>query len=364
MGFTANNNSYSFADSIAKKNRGKVLPISIRDKRTYIEDTKVFDANFAFLSTKLAKLHQKIYEPKTFFTYAQDVPIETGGGFVDFIEYCSVDWAGIMNDTRNVFGNGGNLIPRVNASMIQNRVPVYTYEIAYDLRFIELEKMKKAALSKSIEQIYQDGIRAGWDYFCQRIAYLGINGAEGLFNSTKVQVTVIDNSATSGSGFEGLDDDAVVAFFNGIFLQALEGSNMNINLLPNHILVPTFVSADLANRFSALYSASLYDFIKEHNLGKIQGGSKFEVEILARPDLDTLGTNSAGRIVAYRAEKDYVRMDMPYPIQHYVTLPNVDKAAYTSIFVGQVSQLQMPYNVASTAAGIVAYFDFSTVVSA
>lgn len=357
--FTSSETKYRFSDSIARKHRGKAVPLTGMQKRMFVNDTKVFDANFTFLQTKLAKLHQKTYEPKVFFTYAQDVPIETGGGFVDFIEYFTVNWAGIMNDTRNLFGNGGNIIPRVNAGMTQNTAKVYTYEIAYDLRFVELEKMKKAALSKSIEQIYQDGIRAGWDYFCQNVAYLGINGDTGLFNSTKVKVTSITNSATTGSGFEGYNDDVVVAFINGIFLDVLNDSNMNVNLLPDTILVPTWMMSDLVSRFSALYSNSLFDFIKEHNLAKAQGGEKFKLTIVGRPDLNTIGTNSKGRVVAYRKEKDYVRMDMPYPIQHYVTLPNVDKAAYTSIFVGQVSQVQLPYNESSSDAGIVRYYDFT-----
>lgn len=358
--FTPSENKIKFSDSIATKNRGRCIPVTGQAKRIYVADSTVHDANFAFLSTQLAKLHEKTYEPKVYFTYANDIPIETSGGFVDYVEYFTVDWAGIMNDTRNVMGNGVNIIPRINASMTQNRVPVYTYEIAYDLRFIELEKMKKLALAKSLEQIYQTGIRAGWDYFCQRVAYLGINNSKGLFNSDKVLVSSITNTGTTGKGFEGLDDDAVVSFFNGIFQSVLENSGMNVSLLPDTILVPTYVQSDLVSRFSALYSNSLYDFLKEHNLAKAQGGEGFKLTIAARPDLDTLGVGRHGRIVAYRKDKDYVRLDMPYPIQHYITLPNIEKSAYTSVFVGQVSEIQMPYNSTSDEQGVVMYFDFQT----
>lgn len=356
--FTATDTKIKFSDSIAVQNRGKCIPITGMSKRTYIEDSKIHDANFAFLSTQLANLHKKTYEPKVFFTYAQDIPVETSGGFVDYIEYYTVDWAGIMADTRNLVGNSANILPRINASMSQNRVPVYTYEIAYDLRFIELEKMKKLSLSKSLEQIYQTGIRAGWDFFCQRVAYLGINNSKGLFNSDKVLITQIPNTTATGEGFEGMDDDSVISFINGIFQTVLENSNMNMSLLPDTILVPTYVQADLVSRCSALYTNSLYDFIKEHNLAKAQGGTDFKLNIVARPDLDKLGTAGKGRIVAYRKDKDYVRLDMPYPIQHYITLPNIEKASYTSVFVGQVSEIQMPYNSTSDEQGVVMYFDF------
>ena len=348
-----------FSDSLPASQRGKVIDLGQNSKARFVSDAKVHDANFAFLSTTLAKLHQKTYTPKVFFTYAKDIPIDTGGGFVDYVEYFTVDWAGIMNDTRNIFGNNGNLIPRINASMTQNRVPVYTYEIAYDLRFVELEKLKKAALSKSIEQIYQDGIRAGWDYFCQRVAYLGVANSQGLFNAANVLVGTIDNSATSGQGFEGLTDAEVVGFFNGVFMRYLIESNMNIALLPDTFLVPSFVSSDLVNRMSALYTNTLMDFLKEHNLGKAQAGKAFEITIEARPDLDDLGTAGKGRIVAYRKDKDFVRLDMPYPCQHFITLPNIDKMAYTTAFVGQVSVIQMPYNTSASALGVVTYWDFT-----
>ena len=353
------NSKIHFSDSLPASQRGKVIGLGKNARQIYIGDAKMHDANFAFLSTTLAKLHTKTYEPKVYFTYAKDVPVDTGGGFVDYVEYFSVDWAGIMNDTRNIFGNNGNLIPRINASMTQNRVPVFTYEIGYDLRFIELEKMKKLTLQKSIEQIYKDGILAGWDYFCQRVAYLGINNEHGLFNSTNVLVGTIDNSSTTGSGFEGLTDAQVVGFFNGVFTRYLLESNMNVALLPNTFLVPTFVSSDLVNRFSALYSNTLLDFLKEHNLGKAQAGKAFEITIEARPDLDDLGTAGKGRIIAYRKEKDFVRLDMPYPCQHFITLPNIEKMSYTTAFVGQVSVIQLPYNTDSATLGVVTYWDFT-----
>ena len=136
-----------FAESIDASKRGTA--VSIRDMmgpkaaRTLASDIKVHDSNFAFLTTTLAKLHKELYEPLYFVTWQKDIPFETGGGFVDFVEYYSVDWAGIMNAQRNIVGNGANYIPRVNAGLNQMRVKVYTYEVAYDLRFIELEKMKK-----------------------------------------------------------------------------------------------------------------------------------------------------------------------------------------------------------------------------
>lgn len=362
--FTASNIEKNFfVDSIAPSKRGKAF--SVKDmfggkaSRAYVTDAKIHDANFAFLETTLAKLHTTLYEPKYFVTYAQDIPVDVGGGFVDYVQYYTVDWTGIMNEFRNVVGNDANYIPRVNAGLNQKRVNVYTFEVAYDLRFIELEKMKKLTLQKSIQEIYQNAIVAGWDLFVQKVAYVGVDGRTGLFNADSVFTSTIDNSTATGAGFKGMSDAAVVAFFNGVFETYLTNSNMNISLLPDTFLVPTFVSSDLTARFSSLYTSTLRKFIIEHNLATDESDGNIKVTINGRADLNTLGTGNHGRIVAYRKDKSFVRLDMPYPIQHYITLPNVGKMSYTSAFVGQVSEVQMPYNSSDSELGVVTYWDFT-----
>lgn len=365
-GFTPSEVTKNFyTDSIAASDRGTC--INVRDmypmlkKIPGIQDSKLHDTNFAFLTTTLAKLHKELYEPITHTTFAEDIPVDVGGGFVDFVSYYTVDWAGMMNEFRNIMGNNANYIPRVNAGMSQKSARVYTFEVAYDLRFVELEKMKKLTLQKSIQDIYSNIIVAGWDLFVQKVAYLGIQGATGLFNDANTIITTIDNSTASSanSGFLGMSDSAVVAFFNGVFQLYLERSNMNVDILPDTFLVPTFVGSDLTSRFSALYTSTLRKFLLDHNLASDESDGAVKISIKSRPQLNTIGTGSHGRIVAYKKDKRYVRVDMPYPMQHYITLPNIDKMSYTSAFVGQVSQIQMPYNQSSSEFGIVTYFDFT-----
>ena len=93
--------------------------------------------------------------------------------------------------------------------------------------------------------------------------------------------------------------------------------------------------------------------------GVDESNGEVKVTIKSRPDLNALGTGGHGRIVAYKNDKTFVRIDMPYPMQHYITLPNIDKMSYTSAFVGQVSEIQLPYNTANEELGIVTYYDFT-----
>ena len=92
----------------------------------------------------------------------------------------------------------------------------------------------------------------------------------------------------------------------------------------------------------------------------VDGEGSYKFQIRGRKQLDNLGTVSNGRIVVYRNEKRFVRMDMPYPLQVYYTGPNVERGAYTSFFMGQISHIQMPYNDGKNAGefGPVTYWDF------
>lgn len=352
-------------DSVPSTMRGKT--INVRDMypttyKRFISDAKIHDANFAFLTTTLAKLYTKLVEPKYFVTYTKDLKdcIDYGGGFVDYVQYYSVNWAGIANQFRNVVGNGANYIPRVNAGMSQMTANVYTFELAYDIRFIELEKMKKLQLQKSLESIYNDAIVAAWDFFVQRIVYLGgETGHYGLFNHTDIVPTHLTTISKASVQAGTTDATALAGLINGIIEKSFTNSNMNLAVVPNVFLVPTWFGSALTSKTNELFTNSLRSYIIEHNLATDESSGEIKITIESRPDLDTLGTNGVGRIVAYRREKDFVRLDMPYPMKHYITLPNIERMAYTTAFVGQVSEIQLPYCTSNTdEASPVSYWDF------
>lgn len=355
----------SFKDSISASNQGKAISVTdMYPNMTVIPgvtNKKVHDANFAFLSTSLAKMHEGLYEPLYWVTYTRDIDIDVGGGFVDYVSYLTVDWAGIQNEFRNLTGNNANYIPRVNAGLNKKTVNVYTFEIAYDLRFVELEKMKQVQIQKSIEDIYQNAIVAGWDLFVQKVVYQGIAGGASLFNHPNVMKFTIDNSAATAAnkGFKGMDDTAVVAAFNAIFEYYLSHSNGNLSVLPDRFLVPVFVGSDLSGRMNELYTSTLRKFITDHNLSVDESDGANKVVIESRPILNTMGVGGHGRIVAYKKAKQFERVDMPYPMQHFITLPNIERMGYTSAFVGQVSEVQLPYSTSEDELGPISYWDFT-----
>lgn len=331
-----------------------------------VGNKRLHDANFAFVQTELAKLHEKVYEPKWNTTYASDIPVKVGGGLVDYVEFFTVEWSG-QGDGTNLVGNNVNQIQRVNAQATAKAVDVFTYEIGYGLKFVEIEKLNKVNFTKSLEAIYKDAIVAGFDLFVNAIAYEGPNGNDGLFTSdSRVPVSVIPAGTlnVSAQGFAQMTDSEIISLINGVISDALIQTNMNIGLIPDTFLVPVDDASELTSRFSELYTSTLREFVRNHNIGKDEAEAHdvkdYTLKIKGRPQLANAGTNSHGRIVAYRYHEDFLRIDIPYPITLYITLPDVNKAEYVSLFIGQVSQLQLPYNTDPSDLGApVKYFDFA-----
>ena len=331
-----------------------------------IQNKTLHDNNFAFVSSTLSKLHETTYDPIWYVTYSQDISIDVGGGFVDFVEYFTVNWQGIQEQTENLFGNNGGIIPRVNASANQATARVYTYEIAYDLKFVEIEKLNTLRFQKSITEIYQSAINAGFELFTQTIAYTGVSasGDTGLFNNANVKVYSVPAGESTGTKFVELTDAEIISFFNGVMAEYLVNTNWNLGMLPDTFLLPPEDAQELSNRFSTLFNKSLRNYLLDNNFGvdEVKGSpieATYNFSIRGRQQLEDLGTVSNGRIVVYRNEKRFVRMDMPYPLQVYYTGPNVERGAYTTFFIGQISKVQMPYNDgASGEFGPVTYWDF------
>lgn len=356
-------NDSAEALDISANNRKKIVSVKDMNPEYYrhrIDNKKIHDTNFATLSSTLAKLVPDLAEPVTSTTYQNDIDIRVGGGFVDAVNYYSVDWYGIVKNTLNLGGNNTNIVPRVNASLRQHKAEVYTWEVAYDLRFIDLEKMKKIELTKSITDIYKDIIVANFDIFCETIAYTGKEGGFGLFNNPAVKVYGGFKKADLINADDSVAIPAICSFVNGLFQTVLNETGFNISMLPNKILVPTWLGAKMSSIRSELFTNNLRYFLENFNYGKDEAlePDQFKVEIRSRTALDTLGNDNLGRVVAYPKNKKFVSMDLTYPLQMFYTGPNTERASYTTFFVGQISAVQMPYNTNSAEYGAVTYWEF------
>ena len=171
MGFTpANVTQNFFVDSVNPANRGTAVSVSdivgAKALKMYIKDRKMHDTNFAFLTTTLAKLHNQLYEPLYFITYGQDVPVDVGGGFVDYVEYYTVDWAGIMNEFYINFGIfgflgcflSGILIKKARNYWLSNKKYLFVNLVYYDIFYSFAFMYNESYIVSGILTIFKNSV--------------------------------------------------------------------------------------------------------------------------------------------------------------------------------------------------------------
>lgn len=324
--------------------------------KTMLNDTqrKAHDAGFGILTNKLAKVDPTIYEPIIFTTYRRDFKaIEASNEFVDGIEFYATEYGGLADEIDNLTGSSADIIPQVNAGIKQGKVPVFLFQLTYVLKFVEIEKLSKKDLPVQIEKVYQQAAAAGFELFMERVSHLGLGAHGGLFNHEDVAITSL---GLSPADVAQANDADLIALFNTPIREFLNLSNFNVEQMPDTILAPVWLINELQNRASAMYNASLYDYIVEHNLAtstaKNFGLKDFKLSIEGRAMLDNLGVAKTGRIVSYKNDGRFLKLHIPYAFQAYTTLPDITLAGYVTLFLAQVSAPQIPY------PHVVNYYDF------
>lgn len=325
---------------------------------------KAHDASFAFLSNNLAKIDKEIYKPLLNITYVEDAKgcIEVGNELVDAVEFYSSDYTGLADAVNNIFGAKGDIIPRVTGGLIQGRLPVYNFELAYEFKFVELEKLANKNTPFAIEQVYLDMVNSGWDLFVNRIFYTGIGGEGGLLNHSAVKVYTLPG--ITSSNIHTVDDAVLIAAFNTMIKNHLVATNYNINTLPDRVIVPTAIAETLANRVSPMYTDYLINFLSTHNLAtataRANGIEGHRLEIVGRAQADDLGVADKGRLTLYKRDIKFLKLHIPFDFKSFHTAPDMTSMAYVTLFVGQVAQVQLPYNESSDTHGAVSYYDLAS----
>lgn len=324
---------------------------------------KIHDAGFAFLQNSLAKIDKEVYKPLSNVTYQIDAKgcIEVGSELVDSVEYYSEDYTGLADTINNLFGAKGNVIPTVTGGLIQGTVKVHTFQIAKEISFFELEKLAGKNIPVSIESVYQNLVQTAWDLFVNRAFYTGVGDEGGLLNHSKVKVEIVAGLTTAQ--IAAASDATMVALINTMLKKHLENTNYNPELLPDTLIAPMAVVEKLANSVNALYTDYLINFLTTHNLiaayARGVGINDYKLNIVGRAQANTQGTAGVGRFVLYKKDKRFLKLHIPYDFKAFHTGPDMTTFSYRTLFIGQVAQLQLPYNESNLIQGAVTYWDFS-----
>lgn len=296
----------------------------------------------AFLTSELEKLDPLLREPLTSYTYPRDIFIETGGGWVDAVSTMNVDYGIAGGSGAAAFGgNAVNTIRMIQANLGKDVYKLHPYEAAMSVKFIDLQKGN--ITGRSLETLYNDGIRLDFDKHMDLNTYLGYEeyGTYGLLNDPRVTTASVAAGASGKTEWKGKTPDEILHDINEAIVDQWKAVQYDNASIANHILIPASQYAYLVSqKVSEAGNVSLLTYLLDNNIAKQKG---VNLEIVECRYCEKAGTGGKDRMVLYRNERKYMSMDLAVPLTRIMTAPNVGNACYDSLYAANVGEVKKHY---------------------
>ncbi len=298
----------------------------------------------AFLVSELEKRDTLIREPLTSVTYPRDVPIDVGGGWVDYVSAMSVAY-GLTNGAQNspVHAGGANNVPVVQASYDKGLFKAHTFAAALRIMFVDMAKSN--FIGRSIEQLLTSGVRMAYDKHMDANTYVGMEayGTTGLLNDPDaVETTAAGNgAATPSTKWADKTPAQILRDINDALSAAWLAAEYDHSAVPNHILLPFEQYAYLLNTpVSDLATESILDYVMKNNIAAKSGGTLY---IGATRWCKGAGTGGTDRMAVYINDRRFVKLDELVPLSRVMTSPNAAEVCYDTSYMANVSEVQLFY---------------------
>ena len=311
-------------------------------------DAMTFDASavssgLAFLVSELEKMDPLLREPLTSTTYPRDINIESGGGWVEATSAFNVEY-GVTGGQADGVGGVQNNIRRIQADFSKDLYKVMPYEVAMSVKI--QDQLRGAVTGRSIEQVYDDGIRLDFDKYMDINTYLGQSqyGTTGIVNDPNITAVSVAQGASKQTTWNSKTPEEILQDINNAILDAWKAAQYDNSAIPNHILIDpanfAYLNMTPLTVAGVQGGISIMKYLTENNIAAQKGVDLFIGECRF---CEGAGSGSTNRLVAYRNEKRFVGMDVPVPMSRVMTQPNIQTASYDSLYMANVGQVKIHY---------------------
>lgn len=306
-------------------------------------DASAVAGGLAFLESELEKVDPLLREPLTNTTYPRDIVIESGGGWVEATSNLNVHYAVTGGEADGV-GGVQNAIRRIQADLDKDMWKVMPYEVSMSVKI--QDQLRGAVTGRSIEDVYNEGIRMDYDKYMDINTYLGQKayGTTGLLNNPNVVAASVAKGASGKTTWKDKTPQEILNDIDDAIVSAWAAAQYDNRAIPNHILIdPANYAYINRTPFSAngtTAALSLLNYLQDNNIAKAKG---VDLVIAECRFCTGAGEGSTNRMVAYVNEKRFVGMDVPVPMTRVMTQPNISTASYDSLYMANVGQVKIHY---------------------
>jgi len=307
-----------------------------------MNDAAIANGN-AFLVSELEKRDPKIREPLTSVTYPRDIPIKTGGGWVEFISALNIDYgiAGGSGDGA-VHAGGANAVPVIQANFGRDVFRTHIYSSIMRVMFVDMQRQQ--VTGRSLDQLLTDGIRLNYDKHMETNTYVGITkfGTTGLLNNPNVLAQNVATGAYGGTKWQdGKTPDEILTDVNSAILAGWAAAQYDLSAIPNHILLPYDQYNYIATtKVSPIAEKTILTFLLENNVATKNGGDLFIGATMWNKGAGAGGTD---RMVTYVHKDRFITKEELVPLARAMTQPNISALSFDSVYMANISEVEIFY---------------------
>lgn len=296
----------------------------------------------AFLASELEKLDPKISEPLYSVTYPRDVRVKVGGGWVDAVSKMNIDY-GINGGSGDgaITAAGANTGNVIQAQFGKDTWKTHIYTSTLRIPFVDMQRGQ--LVGRSLESLLTNAIRLNYDKHQEMNVYTGFKtyGTTGLINNPDVTASGVKANASGNTRFKDKTPDEILENFNAAINAGWEAAGYDLSAIPNHILIPyeqyTYIQT---TKVSEDADKTIMKFLLENNVANLNGGN---LVIGATNFCKGAGANGTDRMVCYVNNDKFIAIEELVPLARTMTSPNTDKLSYDSIYMANLSELEIFY---------------------
>jgi hypothetical protein len=174
--------------------------------------------------------------------------------------------------------------------------------------------------------------------------YVGISlyGTTGLLNNPNVIASNVAVGAGGGTAWSGKTPDEILADVNRAILEGWSAAENDLSAIPNHVLLPYEQYNHIATtKVSPIAEKTILSFLIENNVAAKNGSDLF---IGATQWNKSAGAGGTDRMAVYVHNDRFLAMEELVPLARTMTQPNVDALAYDSVYMANISEVEVFYH--------------------
>lgn len=312
-------------------------------------DAAAAEGSMAFLTGELEYRDPRLLEPLTSVTWMRDIVAQTGGGYVDRTSNYYVNYATTGANQWGIVGTETNAIPIIQANITKDTFPVWMWANIIRVGLVDQQKMQQ--VGRSLDQIYDEGLRLNYNKTLDQNVYLGFSNVNsyGLVNNTSVAQSFAPATGTGSSRlWINKTPSQILLDFNNQLNNAWAASNYDLTGMPNHVLLPPLIYSYLVNQpaSSSVVVESILSYLEKNNIAKERG-----IDLKIEPCRQCIGAGlplttggaSTQRMVSYVNDIDRVQFNITVPLTRSLTQPSVQEMAYLTAYLSYIGPTKFKY---------------------